>query len=528
MFGDVFKKIILPGGKAAAKKKSIDDSIGIINSHLSEENFSCAESEALRLTDCFPKNSRIMRKLSQLYRLMGDGPSSKVWADKCSDQDGQNILVLLNLIEAEIFVKNISSIEINLIKLFELIGDKGFEGRYRIVARVVSSAINFCFVSKNYSLVRYCYENLCDAYMQYGVSDDSGLYKISENIHNALILSCLSDQNDDANVLWDLLPVSEEEIYSGLDFGRSLRNLVSVISSGEKYCFLNVVSLKGSQKHYHHFFASVIIPIMESFTLGCLIPGTRYFVPCCGPMNKEVNELAELIDIEFVILHPCTFTFISENLDSFNEAYIQLPSYDLLWRPGFELQSFSVSNIRNEFNKLFFSDERDEQARVKKSVFTVSIVDRVPPDRKYHLQGGKRTGSMRRSIPNLDVISEKLKTISEDVAVELLVMDDMGMREKARRLKETDIFILQHGAAVNNLWFLPPNSMVIEIIPMHNIERVSGIRRVAGFIPLYAKMLELRYLRVIQKDHHAPVNPLLIKNICLNIYERENLESDIS
>lgn len=138
----------------------------------------------------------------------------------------------------------------------------------------------------------------------------------------------------------------------------------------------------------------------------------------------------------------------------------------------------------------------------------ITVVARGIPD-PWYADHGLTSASQRRSIGNLDEIAAQL---SQRGDVELHDAAQLAPVYQVDLFSRTRVLVGQHGAGLANMVWMPPGSVVIEILPpVHCI----GHRNRRLFRALAACMGH-SYAAVPQADRHAAVDPGAV----LSAYDR--------
>ena len=106
----------------------------------------------------------------------------------------------------------------------------------------------------------------------------------------------------------------------------------------------------------------------------------------------------------------------------------------------------------------------------------------------------KTNGTSRRSTPNLSELYSKLSPI---VNVELVVLEDMSLKDQIELFSAVDIVVAQHGASLANLVWCRQGALVMEIID-------PQLR--APFYEALAHRLSLDYISIPQANNHAEID----------------------
>ena len=76
-----------------------------------------------------------------------------------------------------------------------------------------------------------------------------------------------------------------------------------------------------------------------------------------------------------------------------------------------------------------------------------------------------RQKTTHRTILNADKLQDELKRYFPDWDINHQCFDSLPIKEQLRILSNTSVFITQHGSGLLNIWYLPFDSLLIEIFP---------------------------------------------------------------
>ncbi|KAF3911693.1 hypothetical protein AA313_de0203880 [Arthrobotrys entomopaga] len=96
----------------------------------------------------------------------------------------------------------------------------------------------------------------------------------------------------------------------------------------------------------------------------------------------------------------------------------------------------------------------------------------------------------RRKLLNFDELDRELEQRYPDVTINRPQFEKMTLREQINMIARTDVLIGVHGAALTNIFFLPPQASVVEILPKglnlklyRNLANVRGLRYFSAHAP---------------------------------------------
>ncbi len=140
----------------------------------------------------------------------------------------------------------------------------------------------------------------------------------------------------------------------------------------------------------------------------------------------------------------------------------------------------------------------------------VILVERRPQDEYYLRQAiVKGAGANRRSIINHEEISQTLAdSVSQDFDFACVSLEGQMFHEQVRLFAELKVLIAQHGAALANLLWMPPSSIILEFGYQHN--------------PLFQLLAKVRGHRYYCIDFSQP--HITVDNESLRQYLRSNAD----
>ncbi|WP_108880325.1 glycosyltransferase 61 family protein [Anderseniella sp. Alg231-50] len=125
----------------------------------------------------------------------------------------------------------------------------------------------------------------------------------------------------------------------------------------------------------------------------------------------------------------------------------------------------------------------------------VVLIERGQPH-GYYAEVGRTSGGQRRSIPNIDSLHERLKTHHK---TEIFNLEDQDLAMQIAVFRDAKVVIAQHGAALTNIIWMRPGSLVIEIVPPDKVPEKSG----QEFFSRLAREMNIRHQYIFQEHEHA-------------------------
>lgn len=251
-------------------------------------------------------------------------------------------------------------------------------------------------------------------------------------------------------------------------------------------------TLWGPLTGFYHFLTGYLLPIalwLEGRE------GERIVVADCGPLNPWFDVLVPRDAVRFLppgemlreVARGAEGAVVLRNLD---DPFLYVPE---------ELQRFRTIVV----GRLGLPDVGHPGHPPALPDGRVLMLDRTFVD-PYYLEDRFKasrfpgTGPTRRTIPNIDRVEAAIARDAEVVREDLAAASPA---EQVTRVAGSRVLVAQHGAGLTNMFWLPPGSSVLEILPpMH-------ARLNASNYAMLARDLGHTYAVVHQDDLHAPVDP---------------------
>lgn len=219
-------------------------------------------------------------------------------------------------------------------------------------------------------------------------------------------------------------------------------------------------------QHYFHFLYGYIIPFVNK----CSPENNKYIFDSCGPLMNQI--ILDLIPYKTEIYKDQKYDF-----DLFLESH--------------DNPDFSGLDVKLT-RKSFFSHFGDCDFHTKNEML---IIRRNEPD-PFYINDAERpgSGSQRRSIPNIFDLYECVK--KRRPSCKIIALEGMRLKDQIRIFRHASCVILQHGAAMANLIWCRPGTLVVEIGPEDDVWYYDKLTR----------MLGLRRHLFFQEHPHAEVD----------------------
>jgi hypothetical protein len=229
----------------------------------------------------------------------------------------------------------------------------------------------------------------------------------------------------------------------------------------------------GGVDHFYHFLLGLFLPFLASQKEFLL--KRKYQFPDVGPMKRHLTWLSELgIEID---------------MDSENEIESPVGSEICFigWDNPSAYQFGEFELARDTLLSLMKFTQPSPNLKPRVLIINRSLAN-------YDNRERKTNGTSRRSTPNLSELYSKLSPI---VNVELVVLEEMSLKDQIELFSAVDIVVAQHGASLANLVWCRQGALVMEIID-------PQLR--APFYEALAHRLSLDYISIPQANNHAEID----------------------
>ena len=235
---------------------------------------------------------------------------------------------------------------------------------------------------------------------------------------------------------------------------------------------------EGSVSHYYHFLYGALIPLIEFHVNN---PDKRLLITTnVGPFEYMLRELFGdiIIGFENPVIPPGAEYFDDKSMNYVRTKFpneIELPAYDV-----FNTKIYNSSKSRdllrrldelkpivNNFIELKMPDKY-------KDIETFDIlliqrdVDEYYVDKRLENRDFKRdifytSGKQRRDVLNHQQMTSELKQLFGS-KINNIILEKKSLFYQYKLFKNASIVIGQHGAALGNIFFMNPNSNLLEIM----------------------------------------------------------------
>ncbi len=280
----------------------------------------------------------------------------------------------------------------------------------------------------------------------------------------------------------------------------------------------------GGAGHFYHYMLGYLMPIVIS---PDRVPG-RVSVVSVGLLDRITREVfADEVDIvqqptiaaqdyprlrdrlnkllggfflKRFIIRPIVKRAMSSALKEYKPGrLVMLDSFDNPLR----YQSEGISVFRDFVEKRL----ADRIETLKQSVDKpdILLIDRAPPHSHY-ADVGRSSGSQRRSIPNINSLCELL---NQHRKTEIFHLEDKDLALQIAAFSEANVVVAQHGAALTNIIWMRPGSLVVEVIPPNKVPATPRHE----YFSLLAEVMNIRHQYIFQDHDHAGLTAAQMQQI---------------
>jgi hypothetical protein len=259
-----------------------------------------------------------------------------------------------------------------------------------------------------------------------------------------------------------------------LESGRNQSRQIDRQQSGS--VFVVPMQQWGHIDHFYHYLLGYLLPIVQRFADSAERP--KIAVADCGPMSRH---FASLVGWEIESVQR------SVDVTGMYQEVMALPGWD-------HFRAYDATKIR-EVTSYLSQLWRIESLR--QSTPNITVIDRQPPEAYYtNASVARGAGAQRRSVANLDEVVRELQHAGIG-KVQAVALEEMSLPEQAETFSNSDVIVAQHGAALANLVWCRPGTLVVEIVDVRY--RPDAFRSLA-------QVLDLVHVRVPQAHAHARVD----------------------
>lgn len=266
-------------------------------------------------------------------------------------------------------------------------------------------------------------------------------------------------------------------------------------------------SLHGTILHFFHFYYAVFVPlIIEYEKLSVNYNNITIVIDdYLGPMLRLLLEIPIDIKIKkYMIGIPdneietryLPMMDIQPSYLKRDEAFIKKK-----WAKRFEFKHYQLLNI---FMKRKIIENRIITCE---KIFNIIVIERfthiayqsLKPDKNDYTPVSTN-GSQRRSILNHGELVNTIKDIYPTMSLVNISTEYLSLFYQYHLFNSCDILIGQHGAALAQIAFMKPGSIIIEIIEKDKIATGDN-----WFLPI-SKSCKIKHYQYITKNSHQKIN----------------------
>lgn len=206
--------------------------------------------------------------------------------------------------------------------------------------------------------------------------------------------------------------------------------------------------------------------------------------------RKKISKTLRFLPFKKPIRKILVKSFLHSLLKDYDiNGVIILDSYDnpLLY------QTCRLKNFRSLVLDCLSS--KLDQLKQGHSGNNVVLIERGEPGEQY-LALGQTAGKQRRSIPNIKCLCNQL---SKCCNVGKYKLEEMTFPAQVALFSEADVIVAQHGAALSNIVWMRPDSLVLEVIPAQQAQGKSQ----SEFFSSLAAAMGVQHRYIFQHDNHA-------------------------
>jgi hypothetical protein len=240
------------------------------------------------------------------------------------------------------------------------------------------------------------------------------------------------------------------------------------------------VKARSYTEHYYHFLYGYLIPFFNKFNPN---DGNTYIFDSCGPI------------LDKIIL----------NLDGYNSEIFKNQIIDKVdWLPRHDTPEFENLNVEKTKNRIFSIVGEKPYSNENK----ILIINREDPHEFYLKEAKvKGCGSSRRSIPNIQEVFDVFFNYY-GFNCEICSLEGMSLKQQILLFRDASCIIAQHGAAIGNIIWCRPQTVLIEIKHLQNKKQKNW--QWQDCYEKLAKITKVKRILHLQKTLHSPVNSLEI------------------
>lgn len=135
----------------------------------------------------------------------------------------------------------------------------------------------------------------------------------------------------------------------------------------------------------------------------------------------------------------------------------------------------------------------------------VVVIERGEPGEQF-VAIGQTAGKQRRSIPNINSLCQRL---SKTCSVGKHCLEDMEFAAQITLFSGAKVVVAQHGAALSNIVWMRPGSLVLEVIPPEKVPNTPQ----KEFFSSIATQMGVHHHYILQHGDHADLTEVQLAEI---------------
>ena len=135
----------------------------------------------------------------------------------------------------------------------------------------------------------------------------------------------------------------------------------------------------------------------------------------------------------------------------------------------------------------------------------VVVIERGEPGEQF-VAIGQTAGKQRRSIPNINSLCQRLR---KSCSVGKHCLEDMEFAAQIALFSRAKVVVAQHGAALSNIVWMRPSSLVLEVIPPKKVPNTPQ----KEFFSSIATQVGVHHHYILQHGDHADLTEVQLAEI---------------
>lgn len=261
----------------------------------------------------------------------------------------------------------------------------------------------------------------------------------------------------------------------------------------------------GSFEHFYHFLIGFFTPLIDFlYVHGGAVEWDEILIRSCGPMDRIIEELRS----------PVLRTYDKHEHQGLANQFPddrKLTLHGLDFPDDYDPAVFRrVSGAVNAQLADHIREESDRIGDLPGTSPRVLLIERTPAPPFYNTEASemKTAGAERRSIANHRELERWLAREFDNCLN--VSLEDASLARQIALFSRADVIVAQHGAALGNLIWARPGTLVVEICTRRGsgdgdeaAEAVARWVETGDPMGSLARCMDLRYARVGQSGLHG-------------------------